>query len=117
MEARPGSHAVEIGAAAVLVAFTSFLAATLGLGIDESYTLDTTSKSLAYAWTQSLDFELQAPLYFMLLQLWRGLGDSIFHARLFSIVCAVLTIPVLVALSRRFLRGAGSAWLVVAYAA
>lgn len=64
---------------------TVSLSALLGIRVDETYTLHTTSRDLSYAIQQALRWELQPPLYFAALQLWRHLGDSIFVARLLSV--------------------------------
>jgi uncharacterized membrane protein len=68
------------------------LAAKLNIWIDEAYTLDTTSRGVQYAIQQAIGFEEQAPLYFLLLSLWRMINDSIFFARLSSVASISLTI-------------------------
>ncbi len=60
------------------------LAWLLNIWQDEAYTLQTTSNGVAYAFHQALSFEQNAPLYFVLISLWRSLGDGIFYLRLFS---------------------------------
>lgn len=77
------------------------LAIILNIRQDEAYTLDTTSRSLVYAFNQALHFELQAPLYFVLVSMWRFFSDSIFWARLFSI----LAIFVALLIFDKILRG------------
>jgi uncharacterized membrane protein len=72
---------------------------------DEAYTLDTTSRSVGYAFTQAIRFEQQAPLYFVLLSIWRRLDQSIFFARLFSVLLAPLTVWAAAAAARRLLPG------------
>ena len=72
------------------LAITVPLAAILNIWTDEAYTLNTTGKNLSYALVQAINFESQAPLYFILLNIWRSVNDSIFWARLFSIICVVL---------------------------
>jgi uncharacterized membrane protein len=80
------------------------LALTLNLGTDEGFSLETTKHGLAHAIDRGLYFELQPPAYFAVLNVWRSVfGDSIFAARLFSIVCAGCSLFVLAALSKRFL--------------
>jgi len=59
--------------------------------IDEAYSLMTSSRSLKHAFEGALIFELQPPLYYMILNLWRNLSDSIFFARLLSIVFIVIS--------------------------
>ncbi len=65
----------------------AILGAILGTWWDEEYTLATTAHGAVYAYGRALSFELQAPLYFVLLALWRSIDSSVFFARLFSILC------------------------------
>jgi uncharacterized membrane protein len=89
------------------------LAFTLNLGTDEGFSLETTSLGLSHAIDRGLYFELQPPAYFAILNVWRSVfGKSIFAARLFSIVCAVGSLFVLAALSKRFLPRVHSPRLV-----
>jgi hypothetical protein len=81
-----------------------FLALKLNVWIDEGFTLETTRLSPAGAFSQALRVELQAPLYFVLLSLWRKLNDAVWFARLFSAACYVFTLPLVAALARRYLR-------------
>ena len=67
---------------------------------DEAYSLDTVSGSLSRAFHQALHYELQPPLYFLLLRLWRRLGDSIEVARLLSTFLALGTVAVLYQVQR-----------------
>lgn len=98
------------------LAITLPLARLLNIWIDEASTLDTTGKGLRYAFSQALNYELQAPLYFVLLNLWRTISHSIFHARLFSVVCVVMALFILAGVSRRFIAGIHPAWMVAATA-
>jgi hypothetical protein len=68
-----------------------FLAAHLNVWEDELYSLNTTSKNLHYALHQSNSFELQPPVYFVLLTLWRFISGSILWARLFSVFLIFLS--------------------------
>lgn len=68
------------------------LAAVLNIWIDECYTLDTISRTISYAWNQALHFESQPPGYFLALTLWHRIADTVFFARLFSVLCTVGTI-------------------------
>lgn len=60
----------------------------LGTWTDEEYTLATTAHGFAYAWHRALDYEVQAPLYFAIVALWREANASVWFARLFSVGCA-----------------------------
>jgi hypothetical protein len=87
------------------------LAYVLNIGQDEAYTLHTTARGIGYAFHQALTFELNAPLYFVLIALWRHIDDSLFFLRLFSIGCIVLTVAVIPPIARRYLPTA-NVWIV-----
>jgi uncharacterized membrane protein len=92
------------------------LAYKLNIWIDEAYTLHTTSRGVIESAHRALTFELQAPLYFALMSLWRKLSGSVFFARLFSILCIALTVRLAAPLARRYLPGLHPAWLAAAIA-
>lgn len=98
------------------LAMTLPLACKLSIITDEAFSLQTTSKGVVYAFKQALYFELQAPLYFVLLDIWRGINDSIFFARLFSVLSIALTIKVVALLSQRLFRKIHPGWLAAAVA-
>jgi mannosyltransferase len=101
-----------IGAAVFLHACIAVpLAYLLDIWTDEAFTLDTTGKSLGYALRQSINFEIQAPLYFLLLNVWRHLDGSILFARLFSTICVLLTIVIAARISKQLFRNLNPAWL------
>jgi uncharacterized membrane protein len=100
----------------VNLAIALFLAANLNLWIDEAFSLHTTGKDLGYALNQAIHFELQPPLYFLILNLWRTLDNSIFFARLFSVLCVVTTIPIVARLSQKFLPEIHPGWVTTAVA-
>jgi uncharacterized membrane protein len=77
---------------AVYLIITLVLAQFHFIWKDEAYTLITTSEDLPTAFRRALKLESQAPLYFVLLNLWRTLSGEIFFARLFSITCILTTI-------------------------
>lgn len=98
----------RLGLAAVVVVHLAVvvpLAATLNIWIDEAYTLETTGGGFMHAVQRSLGFELQPPLYFVILTFWRVLDDSAFFARLFSIICTASTVLVSGGLAWRYLPG------------
>lgn len=95
---------------------TLFLAYKLNLWLDEAYTLHTTGKGFTHAFYQASHFELQAPLYFVLLSLWRKLNSTIFFARLPSVLCVALSIKVVADLAKRFLEGVNSTWVIACVA-
>ncbi len=98
------------------LAVTLPLASYLNIWGDEAYTLHTTGDGLGRALSQALHFELQAPLYFLLLSLWRKVDGSIFWARLFSVVCIALTVKISFELARRFFRGVHPGWVAACVA-
>lgn len=81
------------------------LAATLNIWVDEAFTLGSTDGGIVHAFRRALNFELQPPLYFILLTLWRTLDDSLFFARFFSILCTASTVVLAGSLARRYLPG------------
>jgi len=73
---------------------TLFAALYFPIRGDEPYTMVTTAKGVIYALKKSVKFELQPPLYFVVLSIWRIASISLFWARLFSIICYALSIYV-----------------------
>jgi len=67
--------------------------------------MQTATGSLAWTFRQSLRFELQPPIYFLAVNLWLRICPSVEFARAFSLVCVLLTIPLLWATVRRFSSG------------
>ena len=92
------------------LAVTLWLAAHLGLYIDELYSLHTTSRGFRYALDQSLGFEQQPPLFFLALTAWRQLSHTDLFARLFSILCSTGTLLLVFDFARRRLPSL-PAWL------
>lgn len=68
------------------------MAFQLNIWVDEASTLYTTQNGFVQALLNLFSDEKQAPLYFLALSLWRKISDSIFFARLFSIICSLLAI-------------------------
>jgi hypothetical protein len=93
------------------------LAYRLSIWVDEAFTLSTTGQSIAYAFYQAMRFELQPPLYYVVLNLWRGLNGSIFFARLFSILCIALAIKVSASLAQRLWKDVHPGWVALVLAA
>ncbi len=92
------------------------LAVLLNIGQDDAYTMHTTSRGLAYAFQQSIGFELNAPLYFLVMALWRSVDASAFFATLFSIVCTTCTLLVVPKLLERYVPALPARWIVLAVA-
>ncbi|MCB1023938.1 MAG: glycosyltransferase family 39 protein [Acidobacteria bacterium] len=77
------------------------LAYFLNIWADEGSTLYTTQHGFFQTFQNTLHDEKQAPLYFLLLSIWREINSSIFFARLFSIICSLLAIGVFYDISRK----------------
>lgn len=77
------------------------LARQVNIWADEASTLYTTQHGFVRAFQNLFSDEKQAPLYFLLLSLWRKINDSIFFARLFSVVFSLLSIAVFARLAQR----------------
>ena len=92
---------------------TIFLSYKLNIWVDEAYTLNTTGSGLLHALRQAIYFELQSPGYFVLLGIWRLPGESYLWARLFSVLCLLLTLPLLVSLARTYLPTVNPLWVVL----
>ncbi|HEY0428751.1 MAG TPA: glycosyltransferase family 39 protein [Pyrinomonadaceae bacterium] len=76
------------------------LAFYLNIWTDEASTLHTTQNGFGQAFNNLFNDEKQAPLYFLLMSLWRKINDSIFFARAFSIICSILSIKFFFDLAR-----------------
>jgi uncharacterized membrane protein len=99
-----------VAACAVVVALALWTSARKSLWVDEAYTLITSLQTVGDTWHRALHFELQPPLYFLLLNGWLRLGGgSIEWARVFSTVCVVGCIVVLWLAMRPTWRGHGLA--------
>lgn len=88
------SNQTIVGLIVVHLAITLPLALSLNIWHDEGSSLYTTQHGFFAALDNAVANEKQAPLYFWILGLWRLADDSIFFARLFSIVCSVAAIAV-----------------------
>jgi hypothetical protein len=80
------------------------LAYVLNIRFDEAFTLNTTLKGPVEAAKQAIGFGQQAPLYFVLISLWRSVDSSIFFARLFSVLCFPLIVWIAAEVSKRYLK-------------
>ena len=84
------------------LAVTLPLAYCLNVWMDEASTLYTTQNGFFQTFQNVFADEKQAPLYFLLLSLWRALDGSIFFARLLSIIFSCLAIRFFYDLTLRF---------------
>lgn len=78
------------------------LAYFINIWIDEASTLYTTNNGFFYAVQNTLSNEKQAPLYFLIMSIWREFSSSIFFARIFSIICSLAAIHFFCELARKF---------------
>lgn len=76
----------------------------LNIWMDEGSTLYSTEHGFVHTFFNAYSDEKQAPLYFLILSLWRDINGSIFFARLFSIGCSLLAIRIFYALAQKIWR-------------
>jgi uncharacterized membrane protein len=87
-----------------LAAYTGYLvllAVNDYIWLDEGYSLVTSARSAGYAFEKALTFEMQPPLYYVMLSLWRDLGNSIAFARILSLLLLLLMVIPLKAFFKR----------------
>ncbi|MBK6750667.1 MAG: glycosyltransferase family 39 protein [Acidobacteria bacterium] len=77
------------------------LAYLLNVWVDEASTLYTTSNGIVATFSNLFTNEKQAPLYFLLLSIWSSIDSWIFFARLFSVICSLLSIIVFFRLANK----------------
>ena len=77
------------------------LAYSVNIWADEASTLYTTNNGFFRAFENLFSDEKQAPLYFLLLSLWRKINDSVFFARLFSVIFSISAIVAFARLAQR----------------
>jgi uncharacterized membrane protein len=92
------SIAVSFFIFSILISFTQFI------WLDEAYTLNTTTASIAQVWSRAIDFEGQPPLYFIILKLWRLVSNSFFFSRLLSIFLASVSAFFVFRISERYIK-------------
>jgi uncharacterized membrane protein len=101
---------------AVYLALTLPLAYILNIWQDEAYTLATTSRDVGYAFHQAVAFEQNAPLYFVILTIWRHFGASIFWLRLPSVGFVAGATALAPALARRYVPQIDARYVTLAAA-
>ncbi|HEX8249872.1 MAG TPA: hypothetical protein VF599_16995 [Pyrinomonadaceae bacterium] len=92
------------------------LAYLLNVWMDEASTLYTTRNGFFQTFQNVFADEKQAPLYFLLLSLWRSLDGSIFFARLLSIIFSCLAIKFFSDLARKFFDESRARFVSVLFA-
>jgi hypothetical protein len=102
----PVRRSVVIAVLVLFLALTGALAAALNMGQDEAYSLHTSSApNFVSAFSKGVTFEVQAPLYFGVLEVWRTVNDSVFFARLLSIACCLVALNFVWRFARRYIPG------------
>jgi uncharacterized membrane protein len=99
----------------IYLAYLFFLCNKLNVSIDETCSLNTTSKNLSYAIQQSYSFEGQPPVYFALLSVWRAINQSIVFARLFSVLFVCIAAFIFYRLVHLVSDSNYSKWLVMLF--
>ncbi len=97
---RPGWWLVA-GAACSLAALATWNSAHKSLWVDEAYSEYTSRLSVVGAALRALHYELQAPLYFTLLDIWRHIDQSVMFGRALSTLAAAGLVVVMAAIGRR----------------
>lgn len=92
------------------------LACILNIWVDEASSLYTTENGLFQAFRNVFADEKQAPLYFLLLSLWREINHSIFFARIFSIIFSLLAIKVFYDLARKLFDAKAAGFITAVFA-
>ncbi len=87
----------------------------INIWVDETFTLDTTSRNIFEVINQSYNFEGQPPVYFLLLTLWRLISPGIFFAKLFSILITGLSAFAFYYLSRLMTDVKNARWMVIIF--
>jgi hypothetical protein len=67
---------IPIAACAAILALALWTSGRKSLWMDEAYSLLTSQQSFAHTWHLALHFELQPPLYFLLLNAWLRVGGG-----------------------------------------
>jgi hypothetical protein len=107
---RPGKQLLSFLPWLLSAILTLVLGASINLWVDEAFSLQTTGQGPIQAVTNAIRFELQPPLYFLFLSLWRQVDSSLFFARLFSILCVLLNLFFLMRVSHRLFPSLHPFW-------
>jgi uncharacterized membrane protein len=92
------------------------LAYVLNIWVDEASSLYTTENGLFQAFRNVFADEKQAPLYFLLLSVWREINHSIFFARAFSIIFSLLAIKAFYDLARKLFDAKAAVFITAVFA-
>lgn len=100
----------------VQLCITVPLANLLNIWIDEAYTLFTTSGSFMSTMKGAREFEMQPPVYFAELWMWRQLSESITLARLNSVIAAAAAVWFVYLAARRWIKNVPPVYVAGLYA-
>jgi mannosyltransferase len=89
------------GAAVALAALATWNSAHKSLWVDEGYAEYTSRLSVVGSALRALHYELQAPLYFTLLDIWRHIDRSVMFGRALSTLAVAAFVFVMAAIGRR----------------
>jgi uncharacterized membrane protein len=110
-----GSNLIFYGFLFVYFVLLFYLCSQLNLWVDETFTLDTTSRGFLDVIRQSYKFEGQPPVYFILFSLWRNILPGIFFAKLFSVLCIGLSAWFFYRLVKLVGGNENSRWMLVVF--
>jgi len=99
----------------IYVIYMLFLIQNLSLWGDEDCSLHTSSGSLINALKLSYTYEGQPPVYFLILTIWRKINETIFFARILSLVFTLLSAYLLNKTVRYLFNDIYSRWLIVLF--
>lgn len=117
VQGRQRSHAWLVPSIIGLhLSITLFLSAQLTIWIDEAYSLATSDRSGFETLRWAIGFEEQAPLYFLVLWLFRQVHDTIWMARLPSVLAIGMTLWLSSRISRRLFPSLHPGWITAALA-
>lgn len=102
------SNQTIVGLVVVHLAIALPLAFSLNIWADEASSLYTTQSGVLSAFHNAAINEKQAPLYFWILSFWRLANDSIFFARLLSVIFSVAAIVVFARFASRVFASRGA---------
>jgi uncharacterized membrane protein len=88
---------------AAFFAFIFYLNISLNIWEDEVYSLKSTEGNIVSTIHQALNFEGQPPVYFIILNLWRHIDNSILFSRLFSLLSIVISALIIFKLSKIYI--------------
>jgi mannosyltransferase len=98
--ARSGWATVGV-ATAVVAALATWNSAHKSMWLDESYSMYTATLPVSTAIRHSLGYELQPPLYFVLLDFWLRLSRNVMFGRVISTVAVMVFVVTIAAAARR----------------